>query len=158
VLNIRRASVGSLDKPATISPLAKQPFWAIAFFKRFCQICHPVFTYLNFATIFYRARSSALRLTFNLEDQVSVYVPQRQGGLVIPPGLSVAFYDSQGYGGGILTCLHRRHLWLISDSLMRNLLLGLDALLDVRHARNRPLEKPPLFYCSRIKTGRKLLL
>jgi hypothetical protein len=38
-----------------------------------------------------------------------MYVPELQDGPVIPPGigsLSVAFYDSQGYGGGILTRLH----------------------------------------------------
>jgi hypothetical protein len=47
-----------------------------------------------------------------------IYIPQKQGGLVIPPGtgfplcllLRLAPYDSQGYGGGILTLspLHRR--------------------------------------------------
>jgi hypothetical protein len=38
-----------------------------------------------------------------------IYVPQWQGGQLYPqaPGsLSVTFYNSQGYGGGILTCLH----------------------------------------------------
>jgi hypothetical protein len=50
----------------------------MAFLKRFCQTCpelgHPGFTSLDFATIvlFYRARSSALRPTPNLEDQVSL--------------------------------------------------------------------------------------
>jgi hypothetical protein len=51
-----------------------------------------------------------LRPTPNLEDQVSVFMspsdmvtqlyPQEPGSLL------VAFYDSQGYGGGILTRLH----------------------------------------------------
>jgi hypothetical protein len=51
------------------SSLANSPFWAIAFVRRICQICHPVFTSLDFATIhFYRARSSALRPTPNLEE------------------------------------------------------------------------------------------
>jgi hypothetical protein len=39
----------------------------------------------------------------------SIYIPQEQGGPVIPPGtvfLFVASYDSQGYDGGILTRLH----------------------------------------------------
>jgi hypothetical protein len=38
-----------------------------------------------------------------------IYFPQEQGGTDIPPGSgfpSVASYDSQGYGGGILTSLH----------------------------------------------------
>jgi hypothetical protein len=37
------------------------------------------------------------------------YIPQEQGGPVLPQALSsfyVASYDSQGYGGGILTRLH----------------------------------------------------
>jgi hypothetical protein len=39
-----------------------------------------------------------------------IYIPQEQGGPVIPPGTGfpfVASYDSQDSGGGILTCLHR---------------------------------------------------
>jgi hypothetical protein len=39
-----------------------------------------------------------------------IYIPQEQGGPVVPPqalgSLFVASYDSQGYGGRILTCLH----------------------------------------------------
>jgi hypothetical protein len=38
-----------------------------------------------------------------------IYIPQEQGGPVIPPGTGfpfVASYDSQGFGGGILTRLH----------------------------------------------------
>jgi hypothetical protein len=38
-----------------------------------------------------------------------IYIPQEQGGPVIPPGTGfpfVASYDSQGCGGGILTRLH----------------------------------------------------
>jgi hypothetical protein len=60
--------------------LAKYPFKVIALLEKFCQTCllrnelnHPVFTSLNFGTVFsfYRARLSALRRTPNLEDQVS---------------------------------------------------------------------------------------
>jgi hypothetical protein len=90
------------------------PFSAIAFLRRFCQIClelyHPVFTYLDFATIFiffHRARSSALCQTPKLEDQVcpsSDRVAQLYAQA--PDILSIAFYDSQGHGGGILTHLH----------------------------------------------------
>jgi hypothetical protein len=55
------------------------PFWTTAFLRM-------VFTSLDFVTIsFYRARSSALRPTPILENQVSIYVPQWQGGPVIPP-------------------------------------------------------------------------
>jgi hypothetical protein len=38
-----------------------------------------------------------------------IYIPQGQGGLVIPPGngfTCVASCDLQGYGGGIRTRLH----------------------------------------------------
>jgi hypothetical protein len=79
-------------------------FWAIAFLW-FCQIYReldqPIFTSLDFATIisFYRARSSALRPTLNLEDQVSVFMsPRDMVAQLYPqaPGtLFVAFYDSQ---------------------------------------------------------------
>jgi hypothetical protein len=72
---------------------------------------HPVFTSLDFATIFffYRARLSALCPTLNLEDQVSVFMsPSNKVAQLYPqaPGsLFVAFYVSQGYGGDILTHL-----------------------------------------------------
>jgi hypothetical protein len=39
-----------------------------------------------------------------------IYIPQEQGGPVIPPGTGFPFrrsYDSQGYGGGIRTRLHK---------------------------------------------------
>jgi hypothetical protein len=39
----------------------------------------------------------------------NIYIPQEKGGQVIPPGTGfpfVASYDSQGYGGGILTCFN----------------------------------------------------
>jgi hypothetical protein len=36
-----------------------------------------------------------------------IYIPQEQGGSVLPPGTGFfAFYDSQGYGGDILTRFH----------------------------------------------------
>jgi hypothetical protein len=72
---------------------------------------HLIFTCFYFATIlFYRVRSSALRQTPNLEDQVSVFMSlcDRVAQLYpqAPGSLFVAFYDSQGYGGVILTRLH----------------------------------------------------
>jgi hypothetical protein len=86
----------------------------MAFPRRFWKIClevdYLVFTSLDFATIIiYSARSSALRLTANLEDQVPVfmwssYTPRHRDVLF------VAFYDSQSYGGGILTHLHMEEL------------------------------------------------
>jgi hypothetical protein len=58
----------------------------------------------------YRPRATALRPTPNLEDQVSVFMSLsgRVAQLYSPaPGsLFVAFYNSQGYGGGIETRLH----------------------------------------------------
>jgi hypothetical protein len=44
-----------------------------------------------------------------------IYIHQEEGGAVIPTGtvfLFVASYDSQGYGGGIRTCLHAVDFWL----------------------------------------------
>jgi hypothetical protein len=91
------------------------PFCVIAFLRRSCQIClefiHPVFTSLDFATaFFYRSRWSALHPIPNLEDQVSIFMSpgDRVAQLYAqaPGSLFVVFYDSQGYGKGILTCLH----------------------------------------------------
>jgi hypothetical protein len=68
----------------------------------------PVFTSLDFVTVFFFYR--ALRPTLNLEDLVSVFMfPSDRMAQFYPqaPGpLFVAFYDSQGYGGGILSRLH----------------------------------------------------
>jgi MFS superfamily sulfate permease-like transporter len=51
-----------------------------------------------------------LRPTPSVEDQVSVFMPpiDRMSQLYpqTPNSLFVAFYDSQGYDGGILTLLH----------------------------------------------------
>jgi hypothetical protein len=54
----------------------------------------------------------AFRLSPNLEDQVPVFMSPTDSVAHLyahAPGLFFAFYDSQGYGGGILT---RLHLWL----------------------------------------------
>jgi hypothetical protein len=58
---------------------------------------HPVLISLEFATIFlYRARSSALHPTPNLEDQVFVFMsPSDWVGQLYPQAPD--FYDSQGY-------------------------------------------------------------
>jgi hypothetical protein len=52
---------------------------------------------------------SHMRLPQPREPGPCTYIPQEQGGPVIIPGTGfpfVASYDSQGYGGGILTRLH----------------------------------------------------
>jgi hypothetical protein len=92
-------------------------FRAIAFVTRFCQF-YPVFICLDFAAvIFYRVRSSALRPTPNLEDQVPVFMSlsDRVGQLYPqPPGsLFVAFSYWQVYGGGILTRLYTGFLCVL---------------------------------------------
>jgi hypothetical protein len=88
------------------------PFRATAFLRRFCQIWYDFhfFAFRN-NNSFYRARSSSvLRPTPDLEDQVPVFMcPSDTVAQLHPqaPGsLFVAFYDSQGCGGGILTRLH----------------------------------------------------
>jgi hypothetical protein len=58
--------------------------------------------------------SSALRPTPNLEDQVPVFMsPSDRMAQLYPqaPGsFFKAFYNSQGYSGGILTRLHKGRL------------------------------------------------
>jgi hypothetical protein len=58
--------------------------------------------------------SLALHPTANLGDQVPVFMPPSDKvAQLYPPepgSLFVAFYDSQGYGGGILTRLHTGHI------------------------------------------------
>jgi hypothetical protein len=95
------------------SSSATQPFWDIAFLKRFCQISHRVFTSLNFATKNF-LQSKVVGLASNPQSGApcpcvppvtecpSYVYPQAPGSLF------TALYDSQGYGGGILTTLHTR--------------------------------------------------
>jgi hypothetical protein len=65
---------------------------------------------LNFATIFV-LQNKIVSLASNFQPGgagPSIYVPQYQDSPVSPQALGslfVAFYDSQGYGGGILTRL-----------------------------------------------------
>jgi hypothetical protein len=50
-----------------------------------------------------------------------IYIPQEQGGPVIPPGTGfpfVASYDSQGCSGGILTRLHTGNSSISSTSAL----------------------------------------
>jgi hypothetical protein len=86
-------------------------------------ILHPDFTTSDFATaVFYRARLSALRPTPNFEGHVPVFrspcdrvvqlYPQTPGSLL------VAFYDSYGYGGGVLTRLHTGYVDVYLDVII----------------------------------------
>jgi hypothetical protein len=85
-------------------------FWAIYFFDRSATF-YLVFTFLDFATIIF-PHIKVVSLVGNLQPEGPspyIYVPLWQSGPVIPPDtgfLFVAFHYLQGYGGGILTCLH----------------------------------------------------
>jgi hypothetical protein len=104
------------------------PFRAIGFLIRFCQIYSFLgitlsgFHFLDFAVIiFYRARSSGLRPTPNLKDQVSVFMVHSdkvaQLYPLAPGCVFVVFYDSQGYGGEILTYVHAGNpIWSLPNN------------------------------------------
>jgi hypothetical protein len=88
----------------------KRPFSAIAFLRRFCQIASGfrIFGFCN-NNFLHKARSSALRPTPNLEKQVPVLMSPSDRVASYTPGtgsFTVVFYDSQDYGGGIITGLH----------------------------------------------------
>jgi hypothetical protein len=105
----------------------------MAFLTRFCQSCpffhesdNLVFTSLNFATvIFYSARSPALHLTPNLEDQASIFMsPRDRVDQFYPQALGsffVTFYNSKGYSDGvILTSLHMGYNESSGSKMMGN--------------------------------------
>jgi hypothetical protein len=76
-----------------------------------CESDHRVFTSSDFTTIiFYRARSSVLHATPNLEDQDPVFMSPSDMVVQLytqaPGYLLLTFINSQGYDGGILTHLH----------------------------------------------------
>jgi hypothetical protein len=89
------------------------PFWVMAFLRRFCQTCHDlhrlVFTSEDFSTVII-LQSKVVRLASNPQPggpSFCIYVPQWQGGSVIPPGTGFPFYHLLWLGGlwgGILTC------------------------------------------------------
>jgi hypothetical protein len=62
------------------------------------------------ATIFIHSKVVSISSNPNLEDQVSVFMFRNDGVAQLYPqamsSLSITFYDSQGYGEGIPTCLH----------------------------------------------------
>jgi hypothetical protein len=76
---------------------------------------------MDFATVFF-LQSKVVSLAFNAQPGGSglyLYVPQWQGAQLYPQAsgsLYVAFYDSQGYGGCILTCLHVGEIYKSSTS------------------------------------------
>jgi hypothetical protein len=84
---------------------------AIPFLRSFCQIASGFHFGFRNNIFFYRAMSSALGRTPNLEGQVSVFMsPNDRVAQLYPqtPGfLFVTFLESHGYGGGILTRLHK---------------------------------------------------
>jgi hypothetical protein len=76
------------------------------------------FIYLDFTAVFFhKARSTVLRPTPNLEEQVSVFMSTSdkvvQSYPQAPGPLFAAFCDSQGYGGGIITRLHTEKIYII---------------------------------------------
>jgi hypothetical protein len=87
------------------------PFGPITFLRNFCQNTSGFhFSWFRNNNIFYRARSSALRPASNLENQVLVFMSPSDRVAQLyhrsPCSIFVAFYDSQGYGGGVRTRLH----------------------------------------------------
>jgi hypothetical protein len=72
--------------------IKSSPFWAIAFLRKFCWIClfrRELNHFVGFRNniFFYRARSSALRPTPKLEDQVSVFMSSSDStAQLYPPG------------------------------------------------------------------------
>jgi hypothetical protein len=88
------------------------PFWTTAFLKTESTGLHPVFTYLDFATIIIfteQGRETCVQ-TPNLDDQVSICMSSNNSVAQLYPQASgylfVTFHVSQGYSGGILTRLH----------------------------------------------------
>jgi hypothetical protein len=87
-----------------------------AIFKQLCSLensdkLHPLSTSLDFAMAIV-LQNKAISLAPNPQPAglgPYISVPQQQGGLVYsqaPGSIFVAFYDSKGYDGGILTRLH----------------------------------------------------
>jgi hypothetical protein len=74
------------------------PFWTIAFRRSFCQISllldHPVLSLLWILQICFFLLSKIVSLVSNIRPggpSPCIYIPQEQGGLVIPLGTGVSF-------------------------------------------------------------------
>jgi hypothetical protein len=74
----------------------------VAFLRRFCQITSDFQLFGYCYNILFRARSSALRPTTNLEDEVPAFISPSDRVVQLHPqtldSLLVALYDSQGCG------------------------------------------------------------
>jgi hypothetical protein len=87
------------------------PFVASSLMKR--RICRLQFLLVLASPVILRSESrgtvSDSRLTQPEVPGPCIYIPQEQGGAVIPPGTGFpyhTFYDSQGFGGDIRHRLH----------------------------------------------------
>jgi hypothetical protein len=75
---------------------------------------HLIFTCLKFTTVIF-LQSKVVSLASNPQPAVPglcIYVPSNRVAQFYSQALDslfVVFYDLQGYGGGILTCLHMGH-------------------------------------------------
>jgi hypothetical protein len=92
------------------------------FLGRFCHMCYPIFTYLDFATIFF-LQNKVVSLEFNPPQGgpgLCIHVLQRQGGPILSPDTGFPFHRLYlwGCGVGILTLLHMR---ILLSSLVHNL-------------------------------------
>jgi hypothetical protein len=107
------------------------PFWAIAFLRRFCQICleldRPVFTSLDFGTIiFFTEQGHHLCIQPpNLEDRVSVFMFPSDRVTQLYPQAPCSFSC-----GGILTRLHKN----LIPGLYRNCVQYLQFLFETHSA------------------------
>jgi hypothetical protein len=77
----------------------------------FINFDHPVFTALDLATIIlFQIQLVSFACNPNLQNQVSVFMPPSDRVAQLypqaPGSLFISFYDSQGYGGDIITRLH----------------------------------------------------
>jgi hypothetical protein len=81
---------------------------------------HPVFTCLDFVTILLQSKVVSLASNPNVEDHIFVFMSSSDRVAQLHPqapgSLFVAFYDSQGYGRGILTRLQTE---IINNSIIK---------------------------------------
>jgi hypothetical protein len=101
---------------------------SLAFHERFCQtwlfkLDHPVFTSLDFITVIF-LKGTVVSLTSSPQTGGScLYIcppPSNRVAQLYPQTLGyffIAFYDSQDYDVGILTCYHKGHVLYGCDLL-----------------------------------------
>jgi hypothetical protein len=107
-----------------------RPFWAVAFLRRLCQtyrdLDHLVFTE-DFSTVIF-LQSKVVILASNPQPGgpgLCIYVPQWQGGPVIPPGTGFPFYHLLCLTGFWWTCSSLPVFWFIPE-LYTHFLVYLD--------------------------------